>query len=83
MAEAFDTLAASEELQGCELNEAQAKGIARAINSAIIGNVATKSDIETLESRLKLWMFKALGTVAAIIVVITKLLDYVLDKIPL
>ena len=41
-----------------------------------------KIDIEALESRLKLWMFKALGTVAAVIVVVTKILDYVLDKIP-
>ena len=42
-----------------------------------------KNEIKDLENRLKLWMFKALGTVAAVIVVITKLLDYVFDKIPL
>lgn len=101
MAEAFDTLAASEELRISGLDERQSKAVARIINGAITGSVATKSDIENLrvttksemellrneikdlENRLKLWMFKALGTVAAIIVVITKLLDYVLDKIPL
>ena len=82
MTDTFDTLAASENLQECELNETQAKGIARAINSAIVGNVATKKDLESLESSLKLWMFKALGTVAAVIVVITKLLDFALVKIP-
>ena len=42
-----------------------------------------KNEIKDLENRLKLWMFKALGTVAAVIVVITKLLDYVFDKVPL
>ena len=125
----FDTLATSENLQQCGLSEEQSKGIARAINGAIIGNVATKSDIESvrseiknlqqttnsdieslrsdikslqqttnndiknlqqttnsdivaLESRLKLWMFKALAGVAAAIVVVTKLLDYVLNSIP-
>ena len=112
MAEAFDTLAASEELQTSGFDERQSKAVVRIINGTITGSVATKSDIENLqvttksdienlqvttkseiellkneikdlENRLKLWMFKALGTVAAAIVVITKLLDYVLDKISL
>jgi hypothetical protein len=90
MAEAFDTLTAAEKLQNGGLSDDQSKAIAHVIGDAITGNVATKSDIELLkneikdlENRLKLWMFKALGTVAAVIVVITKLLDYVFDKVPL
>ena len=53
MAEAFDTLAASEELQTAGLDEKQSKAVARVINGAIIGNVATKRDIENLRATTK------------------------------
>lgn len=50
--EAFNTLDASKRLAeaGCEQSVADA--VVREINGAIIGNVATKTDLERLEERL-------------------------------
>ena len=96
MAEAFDTLAASEELQTAGLDEKQSKAVARVINGAITGNVAMKSDIdsvrsdienlstttksnlESLENRLKLWIVSAI----AIAIGLIKALDYLLPGVP-
>ena len=50
----YDTLTTSEELQNYELSEIQSKGIARAINGAITGNVATKGDIELVHKDIEL-----------------------------
>ena len=83
MAVAFDTLTASEQLQEAGIGEKESKGTAHVKNGAITGNVATKDDLEKFSSDMKLWMFKALGTVAAVTIVITKILDYVLGKLPI
>ena len=50
MAEAFDTLTAAEKLQNGGLSDDQSKAIAHVIGDAITGNVATKSDIDSVRS---------------------------------
>ena len=53
MADAFDTLAASEELQTGGLDESQSKAVARGIKGAITGSVVTKDDLEKLRLQIQ------------------------------
>lgn len=84
MAEAFDTLRTSKELQACGLGAAESEGIATAINGAIVGNLATKTDIELLEEKIenaslrtRVWIISGfIVTIGAI-----KALDYLIPLV--
>lgn len=65
--------------------ENQAGALVQLVNGAIAGNLATKSDIEkieskleSLENRLKLWMFKSSAFVIGLVVLLTEALDYII-----
>ena len=90
MAEAFDTLTATEDLQTGGFDESQSKSLAKVIKTAVVGNVATKGDLDSLrqelkselkllEHRMKLWIVSAIGIGIGII----KALDYLLPSLGL
>ncbi len=78
MAAAVDTLKIYERLKNAELNDKAAKEIAEVFSDVIEKELATKSDIKELESRLKAdiikWVAGMLVAQAAIVATLVKLL---------
>ncbi len=80
----IDTAAAIHELTQSGMPEQQATAVVRTFAEsqeelATRGDIReVKSEIEALETRIKLWLFKALSILAAAVVTLSKLLDYIL-----
>ena len=72
MADAFDTLAASEELQTGGLDENQSKAVARVINGAVTGNVATKDDLEKLRLQIRNHFYLTQGALFIALIAVLK-----------
>lgn len=73
----IDTAAALRKLKEAQCDETLAEAIVEIVAERQ-DEISTKGDLEALENRLKLWMFKALSIVAAAVVTVSKLLDYIL-----
>ena len=61
MADPFDTLTASAELQSGGFDENQSKAVARVIKGAVTSKVATKDDIEKLRVQIRNHFYLTLG----------------------
>lgn len=84
MAEPFNTLEAARRLQEAGCEQKLAEEMASQINGAVSGTVATKADVEHLETRMELLksqltirLWAAVGT----FVVLMKALDYLLPAV--
>ena len=53
MTEAFDTLKASKDLQASGIAPEHSESIAEVINGAILGNVATKHDVDLIRKDIE------------------------------
>ena len=72
MADAFDTLIASAELQSGGFDENQSKAVARVIKGAVTSNVATKDDIEKLRVQIRNHFYLTQGALFIALIAVFK-----------
>ena len=71
----IDTLAYAEQLEEAGVQRTQAEAMARALNDALVTNLATKTDLAQLENRLTWRLLGGMTVLLTIAVSLIRLLD--------